>query len=311
MFGFLDDLRSNPWAYLPPRSSLWLWIGAPILVAIIYSLTMRSTAERRKRLREAEIWRASITPERADETPAAHPYRPGPKAAEKEKEKAPKKAAPPLGPPRVPSIPALLDAMLRLVGGGEPIAHYELVKGIAYLSLVEANQLAGSDYQTVTGALEERGPSFTVRPLPVVDGLPVANTGVQFKKDPDLMSLFLIEGTDAKAIGKWLSPSIRRALCEVPTVWLRVTGTTMTVTTFGAVPADELDKLVELADAIFAEHGAEGGPSLFGDDEDGDRPPAPAAEPAKPTGTKPADKKRPPPATATTHNETPSSKKRA
>lgn len=310
MFGFLDDLRSNPWAYLPPRSSLWLWIGAPLLVAVIYSLTMRSTAERRKRVREAEIWRASITPERADETAAAHPDRPGPKGAEKEKEKEPKKPPPALGPPRVPSIPTQLDAVLRHVGGGEPIAQYELVKGIAYLSLMEANQLAGSDYQTVTGALEARGPSFTARPLPVVDGVPVANNGVQFKKDQELMNLFLIEGVDAKAIGKWLSPSIRRALCEVPSAWLQVSGTVMTVTSFGALPADELDRLVELADAIFAEHGAEGGPSLFGDEsEEGetDRAPAPTAAPAAAAKSK----KGPPPATATTHSETPSSKKRA
>ncbi|MEI2638397.1 MAG: hypothetical protein V9F03_05300 [Microthrixaceae bacterium] len=35
---------------------------------------------------------------------------------------------------------------------------------------------------------------------------------------------------------------------------------------FGNLEADQLDALVQLADTIFAEHGAEGGPSLFGED---------------------------------------------
>lgn len=289
----LDDILSNPWAYLPPRSSLWLWVGGPLMVLFIYWISMRSGgAERKKRLREANVWRASIVDPRAgQDNRKGAPYRPDPK---KEMPKSKEKDA---GPPRVASIPSALRGALLDAGGGDPVAHYELVSDLAYLSLMEANALAGSDYQTVTAKLEAAGPALVVRPLPIVDGVPVANTGVQFKKDPELMSKFLVEGPDAKAIGKWLSGPIRRALCEVPWAWVRVQGKTVTVSGFGTFDAEKIDALVELADAIFAEHGAEGGPSLFGEGEDD----GPEIE---------VKKERPALATATTMAETPRSKKR-
>lgn len=275
---------------------MWLWVGGPLLFLLIYQLVMRGgSAERKRRLREANVWRASIVDPRATEdNRKGAPYRPDPK---KEPPKGKEKDA---GPPRVASLPSALRAALLDVGGGAQVAHYELVSGLAYLSLMEANGLAGSDYQAVTAKLEERGPSLTVRPLPMVDGVAVPNTGVQFKKDPELMMKFLIEGPDAKAIGRWLSGPIRRALCAAPWAWVRVEGKVMTVSGFGTFDADRIDALVELADAIFAEHGAEGGPSLFGEDEE----PAPA----KPKGS---SKKAPANlATATTLAETPRSKKR-
>ncbi len=298
------DIVANPSAYLPPRSSLWLWVGGPLIVLITYFLTMRSPAERRRRLREAEIWRGSIGPERlhasADNKGDA-PFRSDPS-----KKKTPAKVKD-AGPRRVATLPAVLQRAALLAGGGELIAHYELAKDIAYLSLVEANGTAGSNCQTVSGKLEEAGPALVVRPLPLVDGVAIPNTGVQFKKDPELMSLFLIEGPEAKAIGKWLSQPIRRALCELPAAWLRVEGKTMTVTVFGNLEADQLDALVQLADTIFAEHGAEGGPSLFGEDagpSDAAPPPATVEKPKK------ASKKPTPPATTETHSETPVSKRR-
>lgn len=298
------DIFANPAAYLPPRSSLWLWVGGPLLVLIAYFLTMRSPAERRRRLREAEIWRGSVGPERlhaASDNKGGAPFRPDPA-----KKKPPVKVKD-AGPRRVATLPAVLHRATLLAGGGELIAHYELVKDLAYLTLVEANGTAGSNCQTVSGKLEEAGPVMTVRPLPLVDGVAIPNTGVQFKKDPELMSLFLIEGPEAKAIGKWLSQPIRRALCELPTAWLRVEGKTMTVTVFGNVEADQLDALVQLADTIFAEHGAEGGPSLFGEDagpSDAVPPPATVEKPKK------SSKKSNPPATTETLSETPISKRR-
>lgn len=300
----LDDLMSNPWAYLPPRSSLWLWIGGPLLLILVYFLTTRSTKERLKRLREVEIWRASIepVPARADNKSGA-PYRPDPA----KKAQPPKKKKKDAGPPRVQAVPVGLHGALFAVGGGDPIAHYALVADLAYLSLMEANLTAGSDYQAVIAKLEEVGPQFTVRPLPLVDGVPVPNTGVQFKKDPEFMSLFLVEGTDAKAIGRWLSPPLRRALCEAPWAWLRVQGKSMSVAAFGSLEADRIDALVELADTVFAEHGAEGGPSLFGEEEE--RSAAAPVVTSKPSAGKPA-KKAPSEAVMKTLAETPFSKKK-
>lgn len=248
---------SNPWAYMPPRSALWLWIGGPILIAIVYFITSQLDSGKKKRLREAEIWRQSITPENSPtkrDNKKGAPYRPDPAKSEPLTKR--------VGPPRVASIPASLHGALSAVGGGEAIAHYELVRGLAYLSLMQASATAGSDYQAVTAKLEERGPLLSVRPLPLVDGVRVINTGVQFKKDPEFMSLFLVEGLDAKAIGRWLSPPVRRALCDLPDAWLHVEGSLMTLTLFGSLQADQLDALVECADTIFAEHG-EGGASLF------------------------------------------------
>lgn len=292
----LDDILSNPWSYLPPKSSLWLWIGGPILFLFVYWLVMRTGGkERKKRLREIHLWRASV----ASGEPAAEvsDYRTAPKAKSPPKGKDKPKDP---GPPRIASLPSSLRGALLAVGGGDQVAHFELVPDLAYLSVMEANGMAGSDYIAVSAKLDEPGPTFLAHPLPIVDGVPVANTGVQFKKDPELMSKFLIEGPDAKAIGKWLSSPLRRALCDVPWAWVRVQGKTMTVSGFGLLSAEKIDALVELADAIFAEHGAEGGPSLFG--EGGDEPSAKD----KAISAKGA----PSLATATTLAETPSSKKR-
>ena len=299
-----NDFWANPDAYLPPRSTLWLWVGGPVLVLITYFLTMRSSAERRRRLREAEIWSSSVGPERVtaeEDNKGGAPFRPDPT-----KKKATKKRS--SGPKRVTSMPGVLERGVLLAAGGERIVTYELAKDLAYLVLSEANATASSNAQTVVAKLEDAGPTLSVRPLPLVDGVAVPNTGVQFKKDPELMRLFLIEGAEAKAIGRWLSNPIRRALCELPKAWLRVEGKTLSVTVFGDLEADQLDALVQLADTIFAEHGAEGGPSLFGDDAGvSDAIPPPATSSDKPKKT---SKKPPATNTSETMNETPVSKRR-
>ncbi len=303
-----SDLLANPAAYLPPRSTLWLWIAGPLMVLIVWFLTTRTSKERQRRLREADLWRKNAAPERSVTTPEPEqqgaPYRPDP-AKKKDAKTSKKERAE--GPPRVSSIPAGLHAAALTVGGGEPIAHYQLVKDLAYLTLVEANVTAGSDYQAVSAKLEEGGPMMSIRPLQRIDGVPIPNTGVQFKKDPELMNLFLIEGPDAKAIGRWLSAPLRRALCENPNAWVRVEGKTMTVSAFGTLEADKLDRLVELADTIFAEHGAEGGPSLFGEEA----PLEPViAKPSKPAKSDKPKKKSAVPSTADTLSDSPASKRR-
>lgn len=305
-----SDLLANPWAYMPPRSTLWLWIGGPILVLLVWYLTKGASKVRARRLREVNVWRANVGP--APQTKAVEadregaPYRPDPskKKAVKGSKSDAERAE---GPPRVTSIPAVLHRAALGVGGGDILAHYQLVKDLAYLTLIEANATAGSDYQTVSTMLEQAGPALSIKPLQRIDGQPIPNTGVQFKKDPELMNLFLVEGPDAKAIGKWLTAPLRRALCENPNAWVRVEGKTLTVSAFGALEADKIDRLVELADAIFAEHGADGGPSLFG--EEPPLEPVIAKKPSK--SDKPKKKSTPPePSTASTLSETPQSKRR-
>lgn len=271
---------------------IWMWYVGPALVALIYLLTGW-----RDRRRDAEIerWRVTMGP----------------------RGKATK---------RVPAPPSNLLRMSFLAGGGQSVAHFELQPKLAYLSVMAANATNASDHLTVSGKLDvpsyaadktEPGyrdagtearityklPSFTVRPLPIVEGNRIANTGIEFKKDPEFMALFLVEpfveggpqntGTEqeiAKAIRRWLSPPIRAALLELPDVWLRIEGRAMGVTVYGPADADKINELVICADVIFAEHGAEGGPSLLGDDEE-DEPEEKAPAPPPKKAKKPAEKK--------------------
>lgn len=263
---------------------MWMWGVGPALVALIFLLT---SFRDKRRAAAVERWRANMGP----------------------RGKATKKvAAPPPG----------LYRMDVVAGGGQSLAHFELVPKLAYLSIMAADATTGSDHQTVVAKLDDPSyagppreggyrdaeseeripyklPSFTVRPLPIVEGVRVANTGVEFKKDPDFMALFLVEpgveggppnrGTEqeiAKAIKRWLSPPIREAMLELPEVWLRVEGKAMGVTVYGPADEQKLNELVICADVIFAEHGAEGGPSLLGDD--------PADEPEAPPPPKKAKK---------------------
>lgn len=224
----------------------WLWIAGPLAVALIYVLTGALMRDER-RMREVSRWKAGFGPAHED-------------AEDGE----------PQGAKEVLSIPSDLGRMVSEAGGGAPLAYFELFPRLAYLAVMEANATCGSDHQTVVARLDRTGPTFTARPLPIVEGSRVANTGVQFKKDPELMELFLVEGDDAKAIGKWMKRPIREALREMPDVWLRVRGRMMTLTLYGAADEASLDALIETADLIFAEVGAEGGPSLLGDAELGD-----------------------------------------
>ncbi len=194
-------------------------------------------------------------------------------------------SAPGPGPRRVTSMPGVLSRMLQTTGGGSAgqlIDRFQLVPKLAYLAVMGADGLQGSEHQTVVAKLDEPGPTFTVRPLPIVEGERVPNTGVQFKKDPEFMALFLVErGLDTnppvpadealdKDIRKWLSPPLREALLELPDAWLRVDGKAkaMAFTVYGFAHTERIEELLAAADIVFAEYGAGGGPSLLGDDDE-------------------------------------------
>lgn len=245
----------------------WMWIVGPLLIALIYVLT---GARDRRREAEVERWRSQAgAPIPADQPPTG--YRDAKKPASDAR----------VGAKRVASVPAPLLRMLLLAGPGPVLAHFELVPKIAFLSSVGTNAVNASDHHTVSGKLEDKAPMFTVRPLAFIEGQREVNTGVQFKKDADFMAFFFVERSiegmapasqsgDAldKAIRKWLSPTVRAALMDLPDAWLLVDGKAMAVSLYGRADAEKLSELVELADVIFAEHGADGGPSLLGDDSD-------------------------------------------
>jgi hypothetical protein len=257
---------------------MWMWIVGPCLVAFVYVLAAK---ENTRRLREIEIWRKAM----AD---VAQPARSSGKAGKDAKSR--KK-----GPKRLPSLPGQLARALDALGGGELMGHYELVPKIAYLSILGSNYAVASDYQSVVAKLEAKAPAFQLRPVPMIDGVPAPNLGVQFTKDTEFGETFVVEpvlegafsearnaelvASQGKLYKKWLSRPIRDALLDMPNVFLRVSGQTMTLTLYGAVDAPDIDRLVRTADVIFAEHGADGGPSLLG--EDGDDEPVEAPKPAK------------------------------
>lgn len=268
----------------------WMWILGPLVVALVFLLT----DDRRDERRDAEIerWREAMKSPPGSRTESAG-YR--------ETKEVPASKVP--APKAVASLPGPLARLLLAAGGGQKISYFELVSKLAYLALMGGDATNGSDHQTVVAKLDETAPAFTVRPLPILDGQREANTGVQFKKDAEFMEAFIVdrglEGSDAapppasealdKQIRQWLSPPVRAALLELPDAWLRVDGKTMALTLYGRVDADRMHELVTTADVIFAEYGAEGGPSLFGDDggeDEKDAAPAPKPAPKKADGAK-------------------------
>ena len=176
------------------------------------------------------------------------------------------------------------------MGDGRPLGFFELVPRVAFLAIAEASSAESSDYQAVVARLDEKSPTFTIKPTPIVEGVLQPGLGIEFKKDPDFSDAFVVEGVNdapatVKAIRRWLSTPIRDALMDMPEAYVWVEGTTLVVAYYGAAGEEELNRLVVAADTIFAEHGAAGGASRFGEDDDEDdeeeEDDAPSASPAR------------------------------
>jgi hypothetical protein len=220
----------------------WKWLTTPAVLAALYYLTADRSGRRE---REVEAWRAARVPAKGGAK-----GKPGAMAK------------------KVAALPGDMAALVENVGGGASAGSFELAPKLAYLAVRNADAVSGSDHQTVVAKLDGPPISFTARPLPVVDGARAANTGIEFKKDPEFAEQFLVEGADPAAVKKWLLKPLREALLDLPDAWLTVRGRLMALTVFGPADAAQLEQLVIAADALFAEHGADGGPSLVGDEPD-------------------------------------------
>jgi hypothetical protein len=205
------------------------------------------------------------------------------------------------GRPRaVTSIPGVLSRTVARVAGGRVASSFELAPKLAYLVCGASDPQTVSDHTSVVAKLDDEAPTFCVRPLPIIEGERVENTGVAFKKDEEFMQAFLVERTvdgeavddvdpsRDKAIREWLSPSVREALLDLPDGWLSVDGKArvMTFSRYGLVDADRIEELVAAADIVFAEYGAGGGPSLLPDE---DAPAKPSKGKQAPSKTTPSD----------------------
>ncbi len=279
----------------------WMWIVGPILLVLIWLTTGWRD---RRREREVEAWRRTMGPKKAVGKEAAG-YRSTKKIGN-----------PATGPGAkiVGALPGPLQRLLDTAGGGDALGHYELVPKLAYLSATSANLFTGSDLHAVTGKLEAAAPAFIVQPLAIIEGERIANTGIDFKKDPDFMALFQVDAVvepakspvagakvtaaspdemtaaSAKKIRAWLSRPVREALRDLPDAWLYVQGKAMALVLYGPIDAPKLDELVTTADVIFAEYGEDGGPSLFDDEDEDDEEAAAPAPPPPSRKSKPAAK---------------------
>ncbi len=219
---------------------MWLWLIGPLVVLLGFLvLTFGETNEEKRRKAEVLRWIDELL----------GPIKRGKKTRSR----------------RVRSLPAALSQAVKQAGGGARITDLVLVPKHAYVAVRSTDTFTASGHQTVVCALAKSAPKFVCRPLPIIDGRPVENRGVHFGKDPEFMDSFVVEGADGRAIGKWLKPSLRKALSELGEVWLRAEGRVMTVTLYGPVTAEQLNALVGVADAFFAAKGAGGRASLFGE----------------------------------------------
>ena len=222
----------------------WLWFVGPLVVLLVAWLVgLQPTAEERRLRRIVQRWLEEYL---------------GPLRSPSSMRRTGKVKS-----RRVRQLPTIFRRVLDLVGGGVRMTDAVLVPKLAYVAVRLADLRTSFNHVTVLCRLSKAAPSLVCRPLPVVDGRPVENSGVAFKKHTDFTDLFLVEGDDEKAVRRWLRRSLRDALLELPEVWLRVEGDVMAVTLYGAVDEELLDELVGVADAFFAEHGAGGGQSLF------------------------------------------------
>ena len=229
----------------------WLWIVGPVAVGLIFMLTGQVD---QRVLQEIEAWREQL---------GARREKLQKKSSKKKKTKDPR-------PKAVGSLPRDFARLIEMIGEGRVVGQYELAPKVAYARFVTSDAEGSSDYQCVVVRLAEPGPTFTARPLPLYDETTrVPNTGIEFRKDPEFASTYLIEAdpADAKVVGRWLSRDLRELLCEHEhdEVWLQVHDTTMALTVYGNIRAERMAMLMDVAEVFVAEHGAEDGPSLYGE----------------------------------------------
>jgi hypothetical protein len=232
----------------------WLWIVGPLMVGLIFVLTGQVD---QRALKEIEAWCEELGARRAKLQKKA-------KAAGEGKKKKSKDTRPkPVG-----ALSRDFAELIEEIGEGRVVGQYELAPKVAYARFITGDVEGSSDHQSVLVRLAEPGPTFTAKPLPLLDEVNrIPNTGIEFRKDPEFFSTYLVEAEAAlaKDIGKWLSRDLRALLREHGDVWLCVRGRAMALTVYGPIRAEKIAALMELADVFVAEHGAEDGPSLFGD----------------------------------------------
>lgn len=278
------------WAvYQPAIGQDVLWVSGPLAGLLAWAVT--STDDHRLAL-EMEAWRKASGKRKArvvfegyrnpavvrttDRRDLARKEL-GPEAAGKAK--------------AVVAPPWELSSMVDLAGGGRQVGVYQLLPKLAYVVAVEADAMASADFVAVVAKLEAKHDDLVVRPR-AVEEKPTSRTVLL--KDGRFNERFLVEASASKPAKELLSEGVRETLMELEVGWLFIRGDAMALVRYGHIEASHVHALVDAADAIFAEIGAEGGPSLLGDEEDE----VPASKPASSKSAKPAKAIKPSPAGA-------------
>lgn len=251
----------------------WLWIVGPILAGLIFVLTGKVDE---RALQEIEAWREQLASRRskllkktkakadAEKKSVDDTVWRGKQAipSVSDKKKKPKDQRPKF----VGGLAREFGPVIEEIGEGRVVGQYELAPKVAYARFVTSDVEGSSDHQSILIRLAEPAPAFTAHPLPLLDETThIPNTGIEFRKDPEFFSTYIVEADAklAKDIGKWLSRDLRGLLREHGDVWLCVRGRAMALTVYGLIREEKIAALVDLAEVFVAEHGADGGPSLF------------------------------------------------
>lgn len=234
--------------------SLALVVTVPAAVYLIWRWTTAPKGDAEREIALFAAWGDRTPRVRPTTSEQAATYRSTPKTEAVKHDKLP--------PPTLKTVTALpseLAHVLDLVGGGAPIAFFEVHPKIAFVAIFGADSTSVSEYTSVVLRLEEPGPSFELHPLVPGDPPPVRTIGF---KDAEFAARFVIEGDDPKATRAFLIPDLRDELLENQDVHLVVSHRALAVTLFGPFSRARAMKLLDLADVFFAEFGAEGGPAL-------------------------------------------------
>ncbi|NUP08519.1 MAG: hypothetical protein HOW73_20920 [Polyangiaceae bacterium] len=171
---------------------------------------------------------------------------------------------------RLEQLPVAHARILPAIGEGTALGYLQLKRDIASVAFVDDDDFNATQYVSVLMTLERSAPSFVARPLPIVDGAPVPNVGLRFQDDAAFSAKYWVSvppGQDPRAVRAFLSGVVRDELLSLPNVWLHVQGTVMALTVYGPFDAELVDHLVDVGDVLFAEYGADNGPSLLDPDD--------------------------------------------
>jgi hypothetical protein len=276
------DRRFLPWLGPPLLiATVWsvykvgqvsLWVAAPLMLLLVWNI---ARTDDRKLAEEMEAWRKTSGKRKARvvsesyrnpavirKDAAAQKSVPNPKAGYRDAGRVK------VATNGVVAPPWELLSLVEVAGGGHVAGTYQLLPKLAYVFAVEADGLSSSDFVAVVAKLEAKHVQVLVRPRTPDD----ATTGpAVITKDTAFRDAFWVECADVKAARDLLSEGLRETLRELKDCWLFVHGDAMALVRYGRIDAARVHALVAGADEIFAEIGADGGPSLLGEN-DADQP---------------------------------------